>query len=164
MMMPKQPPEPVAVGLSVPLSRFTPRFVGGAVFYVRGNMSTMPTQPLLRTVACAPLVLGLAAFALWAIYMLQRSGFLFPNSFERFVQHHLDGVAAASFTLAAMGIALGLYLGRGGRRTKLLLWGTLISVGAVLAKLFYPCSTHLFARAVLQMGAGQNSSGNGKRL
>jgi hypothetical protein len=101
-------------------------------------MSTMPIQPVPRTVACAPLVLGLAAFAVWAIYMLQRSGFLFPHSFERFVQHHLDGVAATSITLAAIGIALGLYLGRGGRRTKLLLWGTLISVAVVLAQLFLP--------------------------
>ena len=103
-----------------------------------GKMSTLPTQSESRTLACAHLVLGLSAFVFWAIYMLQRSGFLFPHTFERFVQHHLDGVGMASFALAALGIALGLYLGRGGRRTRLLLWGTLISVAGALAQLLLP--------------------------
>ena len=85
-----------------------------------------------------PLLLGLSAFVVWVIYMLQRSGFLFPHSFERFVQHHLDGVGMASFALAVIGTALGLYLGRGGRRTRLLLWGTLMSVAGALAQLFLP--------------------------
>src|SRR5258708_46099 len=101
-------------------------------------MNNAPTQPVSRTVACVPLVLGPSAFFVWTVYMLQRSGFLFPHSFERFVQYHLDGVAMASFALAATGIALGLYLGRGGRRTRLLLWGTLVSVAGALAHLLLP--------------------------
>ena len=88
--------------------------------------------------ACVPLVLGLSAFVFWAIYMLQRSGFLVPHSLERFVQHHLDGVGMVSFALAAIGIVLGLYLGRGGRRTRLMLWGILISVAGALAQLLLP--------------------------
>ena len=94
-----------------------------------------PTQRVSHPVACVPLVLGICALLVWAIYMLQRSGFLFPHFFERFVQHHLDGVAMASFALAAAGISAGLFLGRGGRRTRLLLWGTLISVAGALAQL-----------------------------
>ena len=100
-------------------------------------MSTT-TQHVSRPVACVPLVLGTCALAPWAIYMLQRSGLLFPNSFARFVQQHLDAVGAASFALAAAGVALGLYLGRGGRRTRLVLWGILISVAGALAQLLLP--------------------------
>ena len=101
-------------------------------------MSSTPAQRVSPPVACVPLVLGIAAILVWAIYMLQRSGFLFPHSFERFVQHHLDGVGMVSFAFAIIGIALGLYFGRGGRRTKLLLWGTLISVAGALAQLLLP--------------------------
>ena len=85
-----------------------------------------------------PLILGISALLVWAVYMLQRSGLLFPHSLARFVQRHLDGVGMASFALAGAGIALGLYLGRGGRRTKLLLWGTLISVAGALAQFLAP--------------------------
>ena len=100
-------------------------------------MST-PAQRVSHPVACVPLFLGICALVVWAMYMLQRSGFLLPHSFERFVQHHLDGVAMVSFALAASGIALGVYLGRGGRRTRLLLWGTLISVAAALVQFLLP--------------------------
>ena len=100
-------------------------------------MST-PTQRISHPVACVPLILGISALLVWAIYMLQRSGSLFPHSFEQFVQHHLDGVAMVSFAFAATGIALGLYLGRGGRRTGLLLWGTVTSVAGALAQLLLP--------------------------
>jgi hypothetical protein len=101
-------------------------------------MNTLPTQSVARTVASVPLILGLSAFTFWAVYMLQRSGLLAPDSFERFVQRHLDEVAMTSLALAVIGVALGLYLGRGGRRTKLMLWGTLISVAGALAQLLLP--------------------------
>ena len=88
--------------------------------------------------ACLPLALGGCAIGVSLIYMLQRSGLLFPHSFERFVQHHLDGVGIAAFGLAVAGIVLGLYLGRGGRRNGLLLWGTLVSLAGALAQLLLP--------------------------
>jgi hypothetical protein len=88
--------------------------------------------------ACLPLVLGGCAIALSVIYMLQRSGLLFPDSFEGFVQHHLNGIGIAAFGLAVAGIILGLYLGRGGRRNRLLLWGTLVSLAGGLALLLLP--------------------------
>jgi hypothetical protein len=100
-------------------------------------MSTT-TQHVSRPVACVPLVLGISALSAWAIYMLQRSGLLFPDSFERFVQHHLDVVGTASLALAAAGVAIGLYLGRGGRRTRLVLWGILVSVAGAVAQLLLP--------------------------
>jgi hypothetical protein len=84
------------------------------------------------------MILGICSLLVWVVYMLQRSGLLFPHSFERFAQHHLDGIGIVSLVLAGAGIALGLYLGRGGRRTRLLLWGTLISVAGGLAQLLLP--------------------------
>jgi hypothetical protein len=101
-------------------------------------MSNTRSQHLSRPAACLPLVFGLSALVVWTIYLLQRSGMLSPHSFERFVQRHLDAVAITSFVLAAVGIALGLYLGRGGRQTKLMLWGILICVAGALAQLFLP--------------------------
>jgi hypothetical protein len=85
-----------------------------------------------------PLILGLCAVLGSSIYILQRSGFLVPHSFDSFVQHHLDGFGVLSFGLALTGMALGLYLGRGGRRNNLLIWGTLVSVAAALAQLLVP--------------------------
>ncbi|MCX6926654.1 MAG: hypothetical protein NT154_26130 [Verrucomicrobia bacterium] len=41
-------------------------------------MSSTPAQRVSPPVACVPLVLGIAAILVWTIYMLQRSGFLFP--------------------------------------------------------------------------------------
>jgi hypothetical protein len=85
--------------------------------------------------ACLPMVLGISAILLTAIYSLQRSGHLLPPSFGRFVQHHLDGIGIAAFGVAVTGTAVGLYLGRGGRQTRLLFWGTLLCVVGALAPL-----------------------------
>lgn len=101
-------------------------------------MSNQPAQALPRSIACLPLLFGGSAILLSSIYMLQRSSFLGLHSFERFVQQHLDGIGITAFILAGIGMALGLYLGRGGRRTALLLWGTVISVAGGLAQLLLP--------------------------
>ena len=85
-----------------------------------------------------PLVLGVSAILLSSVYVLQRSGRLGSHSLETFVQHHLDGIGITAFALAGTGMALGLYLGRGGRRTALLVWGTVISVAGAVAQLLLP--------------------------
>jgi hypothetical protein len=100
-------------------------------------MST-PAERVSRPVACIPLVFGGSAILLSAVYMLQRSGFLGSHSFERFIQHHLDGIGITAFALAGIGMTVGVYLGRGGRRTTLLFWGTVISVAGALAQLLLP--------------------------
>jgi hypothetical protein len=87
---------------------------------------------------CLPLALGVSAILLSFIYYLERSGLLVPHSFERFVQHHLDSCGIASFVLAVTGMILGLYFGRGGRKARVVSWGTLTSVAAALAQLALP--------------------------
>jgi hypothetical protein len=101
-------------------------------------MSKQTAQSLPRSTACLPLVFGGSAILLSSIYQLQRSGFLGSGSFERWGQDHLDGIGITAFALAGIGMALGLYLGRGGRKSALLLWGTGISVAGALAQLLLP--------------------------
>ncbi len=101
-------------------------------------MSDQPAERSSRSVVYLPLTLGTCAILVSLAYWLQRSGSLFPHSLERFVQHHLDGIGITALGLAVTGIILGLYLGRGGRRNSVLLWGTLVSVAATLLQLLLP--------------------------
>jgi hypothetical protein len=101
-------------------------------------MSTQPTELSSRREAWLPLILGACAIAMSVIYELQRSSLLVPHSLERFVQHHLDGLGIAALCLAVAGLVSGLYLGRGGRRHGILLWGILASIAGTLAQLLLP--------------------------
>jgi hypothetical protein len=85
------------------------------------------------------MVLGASAAIGSLVYELQRSGLLVPHSLERAVQAHLDALGIAAFALAFTGSLLGAYLSRGGGRpTRVLLWGTVLSVAALVAQLLLP--------------------------
>ena len=98
---------------------------------------TKPAQHF-SLVARMPLAFGVSSVFLSSVYILQRSTHLGPRSFERFVQHHLDGIGITAFALAGTGVAFGLYLLRFRAKTPLLVWGTVISVIGALAHLLMP--------------------------
>jgi hypothetical protein len=84
------------------------------------------------------LAFGASAAAAVLIYELQRSSLLVPHSLDRAVQAHLDALGITAFALALSGTLIGAYLGRGRRQTPVLLWGTVLSVAALLAQLLLP--------------------------
>ena len=92
----------------------------------------------MRSLSGAPLVLGVLALLMSVLYMLQRFGSPFPDSFERFVQFHLDSICGLALLFAVAGAILGLCLGGGVGRSRLLIWGTLICVAAIFAQLLMP--------------------------
>ncbi len=97
------------------------------------RIHTAQHRNLPSPIIWAPLVFGCLGLVLSAAYEAQRSG-AFLRSFyalDRFIQHHLDGVAGWSSLCAIVGVVGGFVVRRfGGRRAVTA--GILVSIAALL--------------------------------
>jgi hypothetical protein len=85
--------------------------------------------------AMVPLAFGFTGLGLCVVYQAQRSDML-PYSLDRFIQHHLDAIAGFSMLAALLGVVAGLATLRLRGRSRLLTFGTILSVVVLLWCLF----------------------------
>jgi hypothetical protein len=81
-----------------------------------------------------PLVFGIVALFVGAVYQAQRNG-LFLHSFyafDRFIQHHLDATGGTAEVLALLGVVIGLMVRWTRGRNRILTLGTAFSVIVIL--------------------------------
>jgi hypothetical protein len=90
-----------------------------------------------RLLASVPLAFGAVALCLYSVYEAQRWGLLF-YSFDRFVQHHLDGIAGVAFVSAILGALIGVVIIQFRGKNHLVTIGTLISTAAMFWCLLLP--------------------------
>jgi hypothetical protein len=88
--------------------------------------------------ASLPLLLGCTGLCFCAIYQLQRTGCFLHSfySFDRFIQHHLDGVGGSASLAGILGALLGLVILRIRGRSQIVTYGTVSSILAVLWSVF----------------------------
>jgi hypothetical protein len=85
-------------------------------------------------VSSLPLVLGCLGFLLGGTYQAQRCGFFLDSffGFDRFIQHHLDAFAGWASLASLLGVVLGLVLCRIWPRSRIVKYGIIFSVLALL--------------------------------
>jgi hypothetical protein len=97
-------------------------------------MRTGQNNTVTGPVAFLPLFLGCCGLLLCAVYQEQRFG-LFLNSFysfDRFVQHHLDGFVGAASLAAIFGIVCGVAIRCVRGRSRIVTYGIFVSFVALL--------------------------------
>ena len=93
---------------------------------------------VMRAVALLPLLLGCTGMLFCVVYQAQRTGFFLDSfySFDRFNQHHLDGVVALASLAGILGVLLGLVILRFRGRSRIVTCGTVSSLVALLWSVF----------------------------
>ena len=92
----------------------------------------------LRSVECAPLVMGLVSVLLAGVYLFQRVGRLQPHLAERFVQRHLDLIGGTAAVLALVGIILFFVMPKHYRDSGIFRSGVVVCVFASICGFLSP--------------------------
>jgi hypothetical protein len=101
-------------------------------------MDNTKTLRVKTPVALLPAVLGFLGLIISVIYQSQRAGvFLGPvHRFDRFIQHHLDAIAASSSLCAALGVLVGLVILSVRARSPIVVLSMIFSLAVLLWSMF----------------------------
>jgi hypothetical protein len=101
-------------------------------------MGGIKTTRVKSRVALLPAILGLLVLIISVIYQTQRAGALLDplHWFDRFIQHHLDAIAASSSLSAALGVLTGLIILIVRAPSPIVAVGTIFSLAVLLWSMF----------------------------